>query len=59
MKEDRKECYEIYFSSIPLFGPLVLQLLEEFLVVFYNSIRLQFVIQKFEIVEYFFVYCFL
>ena len=50
IRGDRKGCYEIYFISLPLYGPLVLLLLEEFLLVFYNSIRLRFVIQKFEIV---------
>ena len=51
-----KRCYGIYFISIPLFGPLVLQLLEEFLLAFYNSTRLRFVIQKFEIVGVFSLY---
>ena len=50
IKGDWKGCYGIYFIFIPLYGPLVLLLLEEFLVVFYNSIGLQFVIQKFEII---------
>ena len=53
IRGDQKRCYGIYFISIPLFGPLVLLLLEEFLLVFYNSIGLQFVIQKFEIVGVF------
>ena len=50
MRGDRRGCYGIYFISIPLYGPLVLLLLEEFLLVFYNSTGLQFVIQNFEMV---------
>ena len=50
IRGDRKGCYGIYFIYIPLYGPLVLLLLEEFLLVFYNSTGLRFVIQKFEIV---------
>ena len=55
---DRKGSYGIYFTSIPLYGPLVLLLLEEFLLVLYNWIGLRFVIQKFEIVGVIFVYSF-
>ena len=50
IRGDRKGCYGIYFISIPLYGPLVLLLLKEFLLVFYNSTGLRFVTQKFEIV---------
>ena len=51
-----KRCYRIYFISIPLFGPLVLQLLEEFMLVFYSSTGLRFVIQWFEIVRVYSLY---
>ncbi|RVW57681.1 hypothetical protein CK203_096259 [Vitis vinifera] len=37
IRGDRKGCYGIYFISIPLDEPLVMLLLEEFLLVFYNS----------------------
>ena len=50
IRGDEKGCYGIYFISIPLYELLVLLLLEEFLLVFYNSTGLWFVIQKFEIV---------
>ena len=50
IRGDWKGCYEIYFISIPLCRPLVLLLLEEFLLVFYNLARPRFMIQKFEIV---------
>ena len=40
-------------SFLFLFGPLVLQLLAEFLLVFYNSTGLWFALQKFEIVGVF------
>ena len=50
IRGDQKGCYGIYFISIPLFGPFVLLLLEEFLLVFYNSTGLQFIIQMFELV---------
>ena len=50
IREDRKGCYEIYFICIPFYEPLVLLLLEEFRLVFYNLTGLRFVLQKFEIV---------
>ena len=50
IRRDRKGCYGIYFTPIPLYWPLVLLLLEEFLLVFYNSTRLRVVIRKFDIV---------
>ena len=53
IRGERKSCYGTCFFSIPLFGPLVLQLLTEFLLVFYNSIGLRFAFQKFESVGVF------
>ena len=50
IRGDWKEYYGIYLISIPLYGHFVLLLLGEFLLVFYNSTGLRFVIQKFEIV---------
>ena len=46
-------------SFLFLFGPLVLQLLAEFLLVFCNSTELRFELQKFESVGVFFVFSFL
>ena len=43
-------------SFLFLFGPLVLQLLAEFLLVLYNSTELRFELQKFESVGVFFVF---
>ncbi|RVW88134.1 hypothetical protein CK203_042869 [Vitis vinifera] len=53
---DWKGCCGIYFTSTPLFGPLVLSLLEEFHLVLFNSTGFRFVTQKFEIVGDAFVY---
>ena len=46
-------------SFLFLFGPFVLQLLAEFLLLFYNSTRMRFAFQKFESVGVFLVLSFL
>ena len=56
---DWKGCCGIYFTSIPLFVPLVLSFLEEFHLMLFNSADFWFVIQKFEIFRDAFVYGFL
>ena len=47
---DRKGCCGIYYTSTPLFRPLVLSLLKEFHLMLFNSASFRFVIQQFEIV---------
>ena len=59
IRGERKICYGTCFFFFPLFRPLVLQLLTEFFLVFYNSTGLQFAFQKFENIEVVFVFSFL
>ena len=59
MRGERKRGYGTCFFSIPLFGPLVLQFLAEFLLVFYNSTDCGLRFKSLRVLGFFFVFNFL